>query len=415
MTALQEFESTVETAIKDNLIPGVTLFAKDRTGKLTYTFSSGFSSLSPPHPITQDTVLTLASGSKLLTTICLLQLVERGLLSLGGDVTTQLPLLASLPVLSAEEGTLVPPRSGGVSLRQLLTHSSGLTYPFLSPQLSAIKAEKTGNPNPFFGSTLQEKYAYPLLSQPGTDFRMGPSVDFAGALLEAVTGVDLDTYFQQHILQPLGLCREEMTFFPLRIAGLVQGDKFARVAVRNPQTGELEQDDTTGKAYKTTTQALGGEGVYASLAAYGRVLGSLLVDDGRLLKKKTVESMFKGHLGREAKESLNQQLETPGWVVGPVPGGVYDWGLGGLVFEGYEVEGDVEGEEKGEEKEDKNRRKGMMYWGGMFNMTWFIDREAGVCGAFGTQMLPVRDEGVSKLHEMFEDAVYKAAREVGGS
>ncbi|KAB5585522.1 beta-lactamase/transpeptidase-like protein [Coniochaeta sp. 2T2.1] len=428
MAALQEFESTVETAIKDNLVPGVTLFAKDRTGKLSHTFSSGLSSLSPPHPITQETILTLASGSKLLTTICLLQLVERGLLSLDEDVTPHLPLLASLPVLLPPSATTTPststtpsappppattPRTAPITLRHLLTHTSGLTYPFLSPQLCVVKASATGSPNPFYGSTLREKYAYPLLAQPGIEFRMGPSVDFAGALLESVTGVDLDTYLQNNILEPLGISGKEMTFFPNRITGLVDGDRFARVLVRDEKEGGLRRDDTMGKAYETTTQALGGEGVYASLSAYGRVLESLLADDGRLVKSETVEVMFKGQLSREAKESLNNQLENPGWVVGPVPRGRYDWGFGGMVFEGYEEEEDVEGQGKGEKKGRRNRKKGMMYWGGMFNMTWFIDREAGVCGAFGTQMLPVRDAGVSKLHEMFEEAVYKAAGGVG--
>ncbi|KAH8906861.1 beta-lactamase/transpeptidase-like protein [Coniochaeta sp. PMI_546] len=402
MNALQNFEVVIDQAIRDGAIPGVVLFARDKSGKLDYLHAAGQSSLSPPHPMTPSTIFTLASVSKLLTTIALLQLVERNLLTLDEDIAPHLPDLAAQPVLSATTNLPIP-RTRPITPRNLLTHTSGLTYPFLSPALAAIKSSTTGSPDPFFGPTLAKRYTYPLLSQPSTAFQVGPGLDFAGALIEALTGVDLDTYFGQHILAPLGIRHEDMTFFPHRVAGLVDSPRFARVCVRDPATGELGQDEATGsRGYLGSEEAFGGEGVYASVEAYGEVLTSLLRGDGRLLMPETVSGvgMFEPQLSRfgaGVKGGLLRRLEDPGWVVGTVPPtGEYDWGLGGLV-----VDGDGHGW----------RRRGMMFWGGMFNMVWFIDREAGVCGVFGTQVLPVRDLLVNRLHEQFEEAVYKT---VGG-
>lgn len=315
-----------------------------------------------------STVFTLASGSKLLTTIAVLQLVERGQLSLDSDMTPYLPQPTPSPSSPSSAAPAIP-----TTLRHLLTHTSGLAYPFLNPRVAALKAAALGTPDPFAGATLHERYGYPpaASSQPGTQFQMGPSIDFAGSALERVTGTDLDSYFVEHLLAPLGIApgAGQMTFFPQRVVagGLVDGGpggSFAGVAVRDEETGRLRAagDEKVGKAYLASEEAFGGEGAYASAPAYAAVLESLLRDDGRLLRPATAAAMFEPQLpGAEARRSLNELLVRPDWVVGPVPPGEYDWGLGGLLWLGGK--GDRGG----------HRRRGMMGWGGMFNMTWVRD------------------------------------------
>lgn len=274
-----------------------------------------------------------------------------------------------------------------------------MTYPFLTPALAALKAAALGSPNPFAGATVAARYGYPLLFEPGAAFQYGAGVDWAGKVLEAVTGMTLAAYLREHVLAPLGIDGGDMTFFPQEVAGLVGGERFAAASVRDEETGVFRAGRGEGDAWKRSADAFGGEGVYASMEAYGKVLESLLLDDGRLLGTEAAGGMFRPALPTaEARESLNTQLEDPGWVVGNVPEGRYDWGLGGLLW-------DQDGHEY--------RKRGMLYWSGMFNMIWFIDREAGVCGAFGCQVVPVRDMRVNKLHELWEEAVYKAARETG--
>lgn len=307
-----------------------------------------------------NTIFALASMTKLITTIALLQLVERGQLSLDEDITPHVPALAQQPVLSptsSSNAATTTPRVTPITLRHLLTHTSGIAYPFLDPILSKLKAEKTGSRDPISGRTVAERYGLPLLFEPGTQWQYGASLDWGGAVLESVAGVDLETWVQQHIVSPLGIPRESMTFFPHRVPGLVDSPRFARMSIRNKSTKRVEFAPGQGERYLVNDDAFGGEGLYADLTAYAEVLHSLLLDDGRLLSPKTTAQMFVPAIPTpEAKVSLLRQLETPDWIVGVVPHtGEYDWGLGGLL-----VDGDSH----------PYRRRGALFWSGMFNLTW---------------------------------------------
>jgi CubicO group peptidase (beta-lactamase class C family) len=310
--------------------------------------------------MTPSTVFTLASMTKLITTIAVLQLVERGQLGLDEDITPHVPALARQPILSPSspsKAATTTPRKNPITLRHLLTQTSGISYPFLNPALGDFKAKETGSSDPIFGATVAERYGLPLLFEPGTQWAYGASLDWAGSVLESVTGVDLETWVQQHILSPLGIPRESMTFFPHKIPGLVDSARFAKVSVRNESTKRVEFAPGESERYLISEDAFGGEGLYGSLTAYAEVMHSLLLDDGRLLSPETTAKMFVPAIPTpEAKASLLRQLETPDWIVGVVPPtGEYDWGLGGLL-----VDGDSH----------PYRRRGALFWSGMFNLIW---------------------------------------------
>jgi hypothetical protein len=170
-----------------------------------------------------------------------------------------------------------------------------------------------------------------------------------------------------------------------------------------------------------------------TLKGFLRILESLLRNDGRLLCPDTVEELFRPRLTPELRQSLVGQLNTPGWVVGDLPDtGEYDWSFGGLV-----VSGDSH----------PFRRRGTVCWSGGPNLIWvcvallvfflvipflsshislqchtvshprtntsereqFIDRKAGLCGVFGTQVLPPGDSEVLPLMKAFEEGVYHYA------
>jgi CubicO group peptidase (beta-lactamase class C family) len=392
-TQLPSFEAFLTKAVQDGIIPGAVVVAKSKSGKLDYTYATG--SAAPNTPITPETVFTLASMTKLITTIALLQLVEQRKLGLDEDITRYVPDLAKQPILQ-EDGS-VQPRKNPITLRHLITHTSGISYPFLEPRLADYKKShsSSSSDDPRAGKTVKTRYDAPLLFEPGTAWKYGASIDWAGQVLEAITGQALEDYCQAHIMRPLGISPSQITFFPTNQPGLVGSAKMAAMSVR----GEDERVSFAAGPgrYDGNDDAFGGEGMFADIPSYTKILHSLLLDDGKILSPEMAREMFKPAISTEqAKRSLLKELETPEWIVGDVPHtGEYDWGLGGLL-----VDGDAH----------EYRKRGMLFWGGMFNLTWFIDREAGVCGAFGTQVLPVGDAKVRELHREFEKVVYETAK-----
>jgi CubicO group peptidase (beta-lactamase class C family) len=390
---LPSFEAFLTKAVQDGIIPGAVVVAKSHSGKLDYTYATG--SAAPNVPITPETVFALASMTKLITTIALLQLVEQEKVGVDEDVTRHVPDLAKQPIL-LEDGR-VKPRTAPITLRHLITHTSGVGYPMMESRLAEHKKahSSSGSDDPRAGKTVPTRYDAPLLFEPGSAWKYGASIDWAGQVLEAITGQSLEEYCQAHVLRPLGISPEHITFFPAKQKGLVGSAKMAAMSVR----GQDERVRFVGGKgrYDENEDAFGGEGMFADIPSYTKILHSLLLDDGKLLSREMAAEMFKPALPTErAKRSLLKELETPEWIVGDVPHtGEYDWGLGGLLVDG-------DGHEY--------RKKGMLFWGGMFNLTWFVDREAGVCGAFGTQVLPAGDAKVRDLHREFERVVYETAK-----
>ncbi|KAL7624288.1 hypothetical protein AAE478_005848 [Parahypoxylon ruwenzoriense] len=139
-------------------------------------------------------------------------------------------------------------------------------------------------------------------------------------------------------------------------------------------------------------EPFGGQGLSSSIKDYIKLLYSLLIDDEKLLKKETAAALFRPQLTPASKTALLEQMKHPEWAVGDFPvTNEYDWGLGGILVDG-----------------DKHpyRRNGTLIWNGAANLTWFIDREAGVCGAFGTQALPPSEPRIRPLIRAFEEEVY---------
>ncbi|KAK3321378.1 beta-lactamase/transpeptidase-like protein [Cercophora scortea] len=393
------FEAKIERAIEDGTIAGVVVLAKDKTGKLNYAKALGHASLDPAgtKPMQLDTVFTLASMTKLLTAVAVLQLVDRGLITLDTDITPHLPTLAALPILTgfdASNAPILTPRTTPLLVRHLLTHSSGCSYPFMQPLLDTWAKQQPPPPqNPTSGPTVDSLFGYPLVFEPGTSWIYGSGLDWAGKLVEVLSGTDLDTYLATHILAPLNLPASSITFYPERHT--LTTSRLASFTTRDPETNRVTHHAAPlALAITTPTRsAFGGQGASADLNAYIAVLHSLLVDDGKLLSAATAQALFTPLLREpEAKAALRKAMETPEWVVGVVPDtGEYDWSPGGLLVDGDRHE---------------YRRRGCLLWGGAFNLSWFIDREAGVCGVFGTQIAQPADPLVRPLMEAFEDAVY---------
>ena len=236
--------------------------------------------------------------------------------------------------------------------RHLLTHSSGLAYDHYVPTL--MRYQQSQGRGIGKGKTVHEKYSYPLLYEPGTAWSYGAGIDWAGLMVERVNGgIPLDDYMKAHIWAPLGI--RDMTFH------LEQ-----REDLRERLVDMSERDAVTGKAVfkpekfwdDPVRDAFGGAGAYSSMEEYGKVLRSVLDDDGKLLGSETVEMMFSPQLGEEGQKALMKVLEDPevNDQMGNLPlGAEKNWGMGGLLLQ--------------EDSRD-GRRKGTLSWGGLPNLVW---------------------------------------------
>ncbi|KAL2132951.1 hypothetical protein VTI74DRAFT_3116 [Chaetomium olivicolor] len=308
----------------------------------------------------------------------------------GFDMSTGAPLLI--------------PRTKPILVRHLLTHSAGAGYTLFSPQLVQW-SKAVGRPLPIpsaagaagGGDSVDERFGYPFLFEPGAGWVYGSGIDWAGRLVEVITGQSLDEYVHAHVLVPVGVPRGGIAFFPAQHRANPQtGEEayqLAGVAVRDKETGKLGPFPSQFEAQRA---AYGGQGLHGGLGEYVKVLYSLTVDDGRILEPETAGLLFKSLLREpEAKQAMNEALKGLSWIVGwiPLEGAEYDWSAVGLLSE-------KRGEEAG------HRPEGFLQWGGALNLSWFVDRSKRVCGAFGTQVIPPGDPFVRPFMKEFEELVY---------
>ncbi|KAF2273781.1 beta-lactamase/transpeptidase-like protein [Westerdykella ornata] len=411
------FEREIEQAIRDEIIPGCVLHATNRDGSFTYAKALGTLSMRQPRPPLQlSTTMWIASCTKLMTSICAMQLVERGQLRLDDPVYPHIPELQSRPVLTAlnDDGTVAQePHKTPITLRHLLTHTSGMAYDGMHPLLVAwAKHHATGDEEASKPGTILERFNKPLVFEPGTSWMYGPSLDYVGVLIERVSGKSLEDFMRENLWEPLGI--RDMSFHLHRRPDLKA--RMAEMARRDEETGKvvaIEEDERVKQLPylledgSEVRDCMGGQGVFASAEEYIKVLRALLSadqdGDRRVFRnKETVEEFFTPNLGQGAREMLNAVLQND--VMNNAMGGVprevvKDWGLGGLLAMGDLPDG---------------KREGTMVWGGLPNLIWFCDRKAGLTGLYAGQVLPTGDAQIANLMRKFEAGVYKMYKSRSG-
>lgn len=341
-------------------------------------------------------MLSLASATKLIATIAALQCVDDSLLTMTGDISSVTPELAAKQVIIgwSDDGDipLLEPQTGTITLEMLLTHSSGVSYDFLSPHIAKWSKKFTPPLEEGQRRPVEEAFSYPLGFQPGTSWMYGPGLDWAGRVVERVTGLTLGERMQRRILDPLDI--NSVQFYPV-----TREDLRARLVDLNPM-----DPDALGRAvlggggdhYKRNRGDFGGHGLFMPGADYVKVLRSLLANDGRILKPATVDNMFQHHLGPQATAGHQAALAGPIGLffrVGTTPEMKVGYGLGGLV-----TLQDVDGW-YGERT---------LTWGGGLTLAWFIDRQNGLCGVGAVQAaLPHDGATVEALKQIFRRDVYR--------
>lgn len=295
-----------------------------------------------------------------MTTICALQCVENGLFSLdtAEDVKRLIPEMADAEILTGfdaapDGGPTTKKAEKKFTLRQMLTHSSGMGYDAFNPTLIKWRTTR-GEGSLTLCGDLIKGCQMPLLFEPGEGWEYSVAIDWAGIMVErANDGIKLGEYMRKHIWDPLGM---KSTTFHLEEKPDVEA-RLPDMSARTP-TGDLAFIPGHVMSHPARDD-LGGAGSYSSAPDYIKVLASLLRNDGKLLQKQTVDEMFKPQLSPQAKETFQKVLtvsEQNDLLTGGMKIGTsVNWGLGGFL-----VEEDTEG----------GRRKGSLAWAGLPNLYW---------------------------------------------
>uniref|UniRef100_Q07V55 Beta-lactamase n=1 Tax=Rhodopseudomonas palustris (strain BisA53) TaxID=316055 RepID=Q07V55_RHOP5 len=366
-------------------IPGVVAMAATGS-ELIYQGAFGRRDLGKPAPMTPDSVFWIASMTKAVTAVAAMQLVEQGRLTLDAPIGTVLPELADPQVLEgfATDGTpLLRPAARPITLRHLLTHTSGFCYDMWNAELLRYRNFAK------LPSARSGKYAgilTPIMTDPGTRWEYGTSLDFAGRAVEAASGKTLEAYLRDHIFAPLGM---DDTAFRI---GPSQRERLVGVHARGPDGAlkpiafEIEQNPE---------YHAGGGGLYGTAPDYVKFMQMILnrgAGNGhRLLQAETVALMGENHIGDLAVTKMNSAIAFATNDLELFPGIDKKWGLAGLINMANTPEG---------------RSPGSLSWAGLANTYYWIDPARDLCGVILMQVLPFADAPCLDAFAAFERGVY---------
>ncbi|KAK7533074.1 beta-lactamase/transpeptidase-like protein [Phyllosticta citribraziliensis] len=395
---MDSFSHTVGAYLKphttDSPLPFVTLGAVDKSGAFYYEKFFGTDCSTAAGPQDTSSVHWVASCSKLVTTIAALQCVEKGLLTLDGDIGDVLPEWKNPKILIGFEDNgepILKPTQSHISLRHMLSRSSGMAYAFLDPLMS--KYQDWHGAKPKSNLTIKDSFDEILIFEPGTRWRYSPEAEYVGLLVERVNGgIKLGEYMRRNIFEPLGI--KDMTFHLEDREDMRK--RLARMWQRTPDGGLQMRNDWFMP--DPVIDDFGGTGLYATAPELLKIYAALLRNDERLLKKETVDLMFTPHIPTtvDFDDARKASVFVRNSVFNSIPDdAAVNSGLGG-VLNTTAVPG--------------RRGAPSLTWSGMSNCFWWIDRANGIAGVFLSQFLPGGDNKTIELLSKFEEAVYAAQK-----
>lgn len=248
------------------------------------------------------------SCAKLLTTIAILQCVELGLIGLDDPVDGILHELREPEIITPEpDGEFkLTPAKNKITLRHLVTHTSGLSYDAMHPVLVAWRASRGEKPQVMSGK-IPEAYALPLLFEPGTGWVYGAGLDWASLLVERLNHTRLAAYMQRRLFNPLGL--DSSTFRPVTRPDVVAN--LAQMWSRS-DTGELSPIPSPYPLQARNDS--GGMGLITSTSDFVAILQDLMKDKPVLLKRESVAQMFSPQFESGTPQYKGLMEQEVGWM-----------------------------------------------------------------------------------------------------
>ena len=372
---LQRIDDHFRRYVDDRRLAGWQVMVS-RRGDIAHHSTYGVRSLENNEPFTEDTVVRLYSMTKPLTTIAAMQLVEQGLVQLKDPVAKFIPAFATTPVYrsGSVQKPMTEPQTLPMLVWHLMTHMSGLTYGFHNTHpvdaMYRNRGFEWGQPEDIDLAACCERWAQlPLVFQPGTEWNYGISTDVLGRIVEVVSGLDLEKYFQQHILGPLG-----MTDTSFYIDDANRKSRLAELYIPHPETGVATPAPTSLRRPERPSMLSGGGGLYGTAADYMRfcqmILNGGALDGERVIGRHTLDYMGKNHLpGNVDLDAVGRPLFAESAFVG------VGFGLGfSVVIDA--AAGKVPS------------TTGEMAWGGAASTAFWVDPAEDLAVVFLTQLLP---------------------------
>jgi len=359
-------------AVKKGEAPAIVEIVVDRDGVL-YRGSSGL-------PV--NSIFNIASMTKPVTSVAIMMLAEQGKLKIDDPVSKYLDGFDKLQVISKFNATDASyetrPAKTVMTIKQLLSHTSGIGYSFTNPIEYAL-----------VNKTKKGEWELPLLDDPGTKFNYSASTRVLGMIVEKVTGSPLEPWYQEHIFKPLGMVDTSYA---------VSADKQSRLAPQFTRaSGKMEPLPTATVPATPTAPFRGDGGLYSTVDDYSKFV-RMLLNDGTLGSAKILSPASVKLMGQNAMGSIFVQLQPDAdkqrTKPFPLGAGKDKFGLG------FQIAAD-DPATKG------FRSPGSLSWAGIFNTEFWIDPVKKIGGVHMMQLLPFYDDGAIQALRGFESTVYR--------
>lgn len=344
--------------------------------------------------IAPDSIFRIYSMTKPITSLAFMQLIEAGEIGMHDPVTNYIPAFADTEVWvdgTTRDYTTRPPERD-ITLHDLITHQSGLTYDFMADHpVDALYRRKrlTGSRNAgiSLATFVDELAQLPLLFSPGTSWNYSVGIDVIGRVIEIVSGMDLEHYFQQHIFTPLGMSDTSFNITP------EQTPRLTHCYYNDSLHGKIRAiDGSADTAFLKPTEFYGGGGgLLSTITDYHRFCRMLeqkgALDGTRIISAPMVDEMMRNQLSRGG--------ELEGFARG-------SFSENGFAGNGFGIGGSL--------ILDPARAlvpaaAGTYSWGGLANTYFWIDPPNALTVILMTQMMPY---GCYPIRSEVQDMVYKA-------
>jgi CubicO group peptidase (beta-lactamase class C family) len=359
--------AAMQRYVDDNILSGVSsavLVGRD----LVDVNCVGWADKEARIPLRVDHIFRVFSNTKLITSCAALLLLEEGRFQLDDPIERFIPQLANRKVLRAGATSLVDtePARRSITIRHLLSHSSGLSYVFFDPGTVIFKAyneRKVLNPATTLADMIDVLADLPLVFHPGTSFEYSVAIDVVARLVEILSGQAFDQFIQSRILGPLGMVDTGFVV-PEKDQGRLTA-YYAGADLMDPMKPGLTRTNNSpypGAYLRPVPRFDGGGGLVSTLPDMVALIRSLLPGGPTLLKPETIALM------------MTNQLAGGVWMrfamMGELPGKAY--GLaGGLIVQPSPL--------------DHADSAGELYWGGVAGTQWWISPKKNMAGVMMTQ------------------------------
>ena len=296
---LAQIDGWMDRLVADGKLPGLSVTVT-RRGRVAYTRSTGQSDLARGTPMAADTLVRIYSMTKPLTSVAIMMLYEEGRFQLDDPISRFLPYFANQRVFAGgNRGKMdTVPAARDITFRDLLTHTSGLTYGFM--QATLVDAAYRDNGVDFqtadatLGEVVERAAALPLLAQPGAEWNYSIATDVLGHLVAVISGQSFDSFLQERVICPLGMTDTSFVVPPEKLS------RFAANYVPGADGLALLDDPATSRFLLPGKICSGGGGLVSTVGDYLRFCQMMLnkgaLEGTRLLGRKTVELMTSNHL-----------------------------------------------------------------------------------------------------------------------